>query len=150
MRPLADPLQPGDHPQRGRLAAAGRADEDEELAVRDLELEVVDGARAAEGLRHVVEDDARHQVSASSGGRRQGEVRGRERRVRDREGEHRQDADRADGVHEQERDARARATRAAGARARARRRAGRREAVAPASDGERPEVDCQTPKSSAT
>ena len=37
-----DVLQPGDHAQRGRLAAAGRADEDEELPVVDLERQVED------------------------------------------------------------------------------------------------------------
>ena len=34
-------LQAGEHPQAGGLAAAGGADEDEELAVLDLEVEVV-------------------------------------------------------------------------------------------------------------
>ena len=37
-----DVLEPGDHPQRGGLAATGWADEDEELAVVDLEAQVVD------------------------------------------------------------------------------------------------------------
>ena len=32
-----------DHPQRGRLPAAGRPQEAEELAVVDLEVDVVDG-----------------------------------------------------------------------------------------------------------
>ena len=41
-RPVRDLLEPGDHPQRGRLAAARRADEHEELAVANLEREVVD------------------------------------------------------------------------------------------------------------
>ena len=44
-RALGDLLEPGDHPQRRRLAAAGRADEDHELAVADLEIDVVDGPR---------------------------------------------------------------------------------------------------------
>ena len=38
--PDGDVLEPGDHPQRGRLAATGRADEDDELAVGDLEVEL--------------------------------------------------------------------------------------------------------------
>ena len=38
--------RPGDHAQRARLAAPGRADEDDELAVGDLEVELVDGPRA--------------------------------------------------------------------------------------------------------
>ena len=33
--PVRDRLEAGDHPQRSRLAAAGRADEDDELAVGD-------------------------------------------------------------------------------------------------------------------
>ena len=43
---LGDLLEAGDHPQRGRLAAAGRADEDHELAVVNVEVEVDEGARA--------------------------------------------------------------------------------------------------------
>ena len=39
-----DLLEPGDHPERGRLAAAGRADEDHELAVGDLEVELAQPA----------------------------------------------------------------------------------------------------------
>ena len=51
--------QPVDHLQRGRLAAAGRADEHAERAGRDLEREVVERRRVAArvALRHVVEDD---------------------------------------------------------------------------------------------
>ena len=41
-----DRLQPGHHPQGGGLAAAGRPDEHEELAVGDIEAEVVDGVKA--------------------------------------------------------------------------------------------------------
>ena len=43
---LADLLEAGDHAQRGRLAAPGRADEHHELAVVDLEIEAVDRARS--------------------------------------------------------------------------------------------------------
>ena len=39
----ADRLEPGDHPQRRRLAAAGRADEHHELLVADLQVDVFDG-----------------------------------------------------------------------------------------------------------
>ena len=42
---VADRLEPGDHPQRARLPAARRADEDDELAVADLEVEVADRVR---------------------------------------------------------------------------------------------------------
>ena len=37
--------EPGDHPQRRRLAAAARADDREELAVGDLDVDAVDRAR---------------------------------------------------------------------------------------------------------
>ena len=40
---LVDRLEPGEHPQRRRLAAPRRPDEHEELAVGDLQVEVVDG-----------------------------------------------------------------------------------------------------------
>ena len=45
-RAVRDLLEARDHPQRRRLAAARRADEDEELAVADVEREVVDGLDA--------------------------------------------------------------------------------------------------------
>ena len=47
---LVDLLEPGEHPQRGRLAAARRADEDHELAVLDVEVEVVHGRGVAAGV----------------------------------------------------------------------------------------------------
>ena len=40
---LVDRFEPGQHPQRRRLAAARRADQHEELAVADLEVERIDG-----------------------------------------------------------------------------------------------------------
>jgi hypothetical protein len=40
-RAAADRLEPGDHPQRRRLATARRPDQDEELLVGDLQIEVV-------------------------------------------------------------------------------------------------------------
>ena len=42
-------LQPGDHAQRGRLAAAGGAEQHQELSVAHLEGEVVDGGRGLPG-----------------------------------------------------------------------------------------------------
>jgi hypothetical protein len=49
-------LVPSDHPQRRRLPAAGRAQQDDVLSVVDVEVEVLDGERAAgEDLRHVEE-----------------------------------------------------------------------------------------------
>ena len=43
-RAVADLLETGDHPERRRLAAAGRADEDHELVVLDHQLERIDRA----------------------------------------------------------------------------------------------------------
>jgi hypothetical protein len=40
---VADLLEAGDHAQRGGLAAARRADQHHELAVVDLEVEIIDG-----------------------------------------------------------------------------------------------------------
>ena len=50
-----DALQPRDHAQHGRLAAAGGADEDDELAMRDVEVDAVDDLDVAEGLGDIVE-----------------------------------------------------------------------------------------------
>ena len=44
---LGRELVAADHPQRRRLAAAGRAQEDDVLAVVDVQVDVVDGDRAA-------------------------------------------------------------------------------------------------------
>ncbi len=57
---LARVFQARDHAQRGRLPAARRAEQHEELAIRDLEIEVAHSDDVAEALRHVVEDDAGH------------------------------------------------------------------------------------------
>src|SRR6185437_15292926 len=62
-RPPRDLLEPRDHPQERRLPAAGRTDEDEELARVDAEGDVVDGDDAAsEGLRDAVQDDLGHEL----------------------------------------------------------------------------------------
>ena len=45
-----DRLQPGDHPEQRGLAAAGRADEDDELAVLDVKVDAVDDLDGAEAL----------------------------------------------------------------------------------------------------
>ena len=59
--------RPGDHPQRRRLSAAGRADEDHELAVLDLEVEIGDGLRPVGiDLRELLEGDLRHAISGSN------------------------------------------------------------------------------------
>ena len=60
-RALADVLEPRHHPQGGRLAAAGRADEDHELAVLDGEVEVGHCAGAVRvDLGDVLERDLSH------------------------------------------------------------------------------------------
>jgi hypothetical protein len=43
---LGDLLESGHHPQRGRLAAPGGPDENQELPVRDVQRQVVDGVEA--------------------------------------------------------------------------------------------------------
>ena len=52
-----DLLQPGDHAQQGGLAAAGRADENHQLAVLDGERDVADGLHLAEGFGDVLQFD---------------------------------------------------------------------------------------------
>ncbi len=65
--PIADPqeavgdvLEAGDHAQAGGLAAARGPDQDHELAVGDLDVEVVDGDDLPVPLRDVLEGDGRH------------------------------------------------------------------------------------------
>ena len=62
---VGDLLQAGEHAQAGGLAAARRADEDEELLVGDLDVEVVDGDDIAEALVDVFEGDTGHWVICS-------------------------------------------------------------------------------------
>ena len=50
-RALGRLLEAADHPQRRRLAAAGRAEQGEEAAAVDLERELVDGDHVVEALR---------------------------------------------------------------------------------------------------
>ena len=50
IRPSVGLLEAPDHPQRGGLAAAARAEEAEELAVADLEVDVVNGEKGVVGL----------------------------------------------------------------------------------------------------
>jgi hypothetical protein len=58
---LGDRLEPGDHPQSARLAAAARADEDDELAVRDLQVEIRHGPGPVPvDLRQLLERDLGH------------------------------------------------------------------------------------------
>jgi hypothetical protein len=68
--PLGDGLEPGDHPQRGRLSAARRPHQHHELAVLDPQVEVGDRPRPARvDLADVLEIDARHSDRRPGGGR---------------------------------------------------------------------------------
>ena len=59
---LGDLLEPGDHPQQRRLAAAGRADQHAELAVGDRDVDAADHVRRAEVLLHRPNVDGRHRL----------------------------------------------------------------------------------------
>ncbi len=54
-RAVGDVLEPGDQAQQGRLAAARRADEDDELARLDVEVDALDDVDGAERLLDVGE-----------------------------------------------------------------------------------------------
>jgi hypothetical protein len=61
---VGDVLQPGDHVERGGLPAARRPDQDHELAVGDIQADLVDRQRPVrESLGHVVESDFSHCVA---------------------------------------------------------------------------------------
>jgi hypothetical protein len=60
--PTVDVLEAGEHAQRRGLTAAGRADEDEELAVLDLQVQLVDGRAlsARVDASRVIKSDRSH------------------------------------------------------------------------------------------
>ncbi len=61
---LGDVFQAGDHVERRGLAAARRADQDDELAVGDVEVNAVDGQRAIwEALGDPIQNDVSHCLS---------------------------------------------------------------------------------------
>ena len=63
--PARRALEAGDHPQRRRLPAAGRAEQREELARRHVEVDAVDRDVVAELLAQLLEPDlAFHQTSS--------------------------------------------------------------------------------------
>ena len=71
-----DLFQPGDHAQQGRLAAARRADQHDELAILDRNRHAVQNFGPAERLSHVANLYRRHRLSphflhcGATGGRR--------------------------------------------------------------------------------
>ena len=68
MSPLGRVLVPADHPQRRRLPAAGRPEQDDVLAVVDMQVDVVDGDGAAgELLRELDQVEARPLVLGGGG-----------------------------------------------------------------------------------
>ena len=58
--PVGDLLEPGDHAQQRRLAAARRADEDDELAVLHVQVDALDDLERFEGFPDVFEFDGGH------------------------------------------------------------------------------------------
>src|SRR5262249_12802586 len=63
-RPRRHVLEPGYHPEHGRLAASRRPDQHQQLAIRDLERAVDDGMGSARvDLVDVLERDPRHRQS---------------------------------------------------------------------------------------
>src|SRR5205085_2532119 len=58
----ADDLEPGDHAQQGRLAAARWSEDDDELAVADRAVDPVNDLGPVVGLADAAQIDARHRV----------------------------------------------------------------------------------------
>jgi hypothetical protein len=61
--PGRDLLEPGDHPERGRLAAAGWPDQDDELLVPNVEVHVLDRVDFVVLLVEVFQNDLGHRLS---------------------------------------------------------------------------------------
>jgi hypothetical protein len=66
----ADFLQPGDHAQKGRLAATRRSDQHAELAVGDFDVDAADHVRRSEILAHLADAYCRHYLLLYTGGPR--------------------------------------------------------------------------------
>src|SRR6185369_10717523 len=60
-----DVLEPGDHPERGGLSAAGGPHEDHELPILDREVHSGHGGHLAEAFLHSAEDDLGHQPATA-------------------------------------------------------------------------------------
>ena len=58
--PAADLLEPRDHPERRRLSAARRADENQELAVGDCQRKILDHLMIPIGLANLVQHNLGH------------------------------------------------------------------------------------------
>ena len=56
------PLQPGDQPERRRLAGAGRPEQHDEFAVGDVQVETADGDLLAEAFADVSDVHVSHAV----------------------------------------------------------------------------------------
>src|SRR5437867_12208539 len=66
MVPRDDILQARDHSQRGRLAAAGRADQHHQLAVADLQIQIFDDGNVAVRLGDMLERNLGHYLMIPS------------------------------------------------------------------------------------
>ena len=53
---VGEGFKPGDHAQQGRLAAAGRADEDAEFAIGNIEVDAADDGDVAKGFLDATKD----------------------------------------------------------------------------------------------
>src|SRR5207248_9709018 len=62
----SDDFEPGNHAQQRRLAAARRANDDDELAVGNICGDAVDHLLVAVALAHIAEVDGRHYFSVST------------------------------------------------------------------------------------
>jgi hypothetical protein len=68
--PFRRVLVPADHPQRGRLSAAGRAEQDDVLPVIDVQVDVFHGERAAGELLREPDQVETRSLRRRGGGRR--------------------------------------------------------------------------------
>ena len=57
---VGDLLEPGDHPQRGGLAAARRSDQHDELLVGDVEVDAAHRLGVVEAFHHLAQRDLGH------------------------------------------------------------------------------------------
>jgi len=76
-------LKSGDHAQRRALAAAGRADQDNELAVGDVEIDALYRRGAVKSLDNIAERDLRHLLAFRCAGGQAGDVIIHQKRIDD-------------------------------------------------------------------